>query len=174
MRSPSPRRGPDFSHSWNSWRVLIDGAGSLSDWSTRWARRLGPLPYDDVIELALYHPEHGFYSRGGGAGRGTDFLTSPEVGPLFGAVVARALDAWWADLGHPDPYVVVEAGAGGGTLARDVLAADPDCSPALRYVLVERSQRLQEHQEAKLPMEPAWQLAASICSGLRQCPPKRK
>src|SRR5207248_1519634 len=70
--------------------------------------------------------------------------------------------AWWADLGHPDPYVVVEAGAGGGTLARDVLAADPDCSPALRYVLVERSQRLQEHQEAKLPMEPARQVLGPV------------
>ena len=63
------------------------------------ARRLGPLPFDEVVDLALYHPEFGFYSRGGGAGRGQDFLTSPEVGPLFGAVLANALDAWWRELG---------------------------------------------------------------------------
>ena len=119
------------------------------------ARRLGPLPFDEVVELALYHPEHGFYSSGGEAGRGGDFLTSPEVGPLFGAVLANALDAWWYELGDPDPYVVVEAGAGAGTLARHVLDAAPACAPALRYVLVERSERLREIQRSRLPMEPA-------------------
>ena len=122
------------------------------------ARRLGPLPFDEVIELALYDPRHGFYSSGGEAGRGGDFLTSPEVGPLFGAVLARALDDWWRDLGEPDPYVVVEAGAGAGTLARHVLDARPTCAPALRYVLVERSQRLRDVQHSRLPMEPPGQV----------------
>jgi SAM-dependent MidA family methyltransferase len=95
-----------------------------------------------VVELALYHPAHGFYETGGGAGRGGDFLTSPEVGPLFGAVLARALDAWWTELGRPDPFTVVEAGAGRGALARSILAAGPACSAALRYVAVERSAAL--------------------------------
>jgi SAM-dependent MidA family methyltransferase len=122
------------------------------------ARRLGPLPFDEVMELALYHREHGFYSSGGEAGRGGDFLTSPELGPLFGAVLAKALDAWWRDLGEPDPYIVVEAGAGAGTLARHVLDAGPACAPALRYVLVERSERLRDIQRGRLPMEPARQV----------------
>src|SRR3954452_1351210 len=122
------------------------------------ARRLGPIPFDEVMELALYHPEHGFYSAGGGAGRGADFLTSPEVGSLFGRVLARALDAWWRDLGEPDPYVVVEVGAGAGTLARHVLDAGPECARALRYVLVERSERLRDVQRGRLPMEPARQV----------------
>ncbi|MBV8302987.1 MAG: SAM-dependent methyltransferase [Acidimicrobiia bacterium] len=80
------------------------------------------------------------------------------MGPLFGTVLARAVDEWWAELGRPDPYVVVEAGAGGGTLARSVLDAAPLCAPALRYVLVERSERLRDVQRAKLPMEPARQV----------------
>jgi SAM-dependent MidA family methyltransferase len=122
------------------------------------ARRLGPLPFEEVVDLALYHPEHGFYSRGGGAGRGRDFLTSPEVGPLFGAVLANAFDRWWRDLGQPDPYVVVEAGAGAGTLARHVLDAAPACMSALRYVLVERSEGLRDIQRNRLPMEPARQV----------------
>ena len=122
------------------------------------ARRLGPIPFDEVVELALYHPEHGFYSSGGAAGRSGDFLTSPEVGPLFGAVLARALDEWWHELGEPDPYVVVEAGAGAGTLARHVLDAEPACGLALRYVLVERSERLRDVQRARLPMEPPRQV----------------
>jgi SAM-dependent MidA family methyltransferase len=122
------------------------------------ARRLGPIPFDEVVDLALYHPEFGFYSRGGGAGRGQDFLTSPEVGPLFGAVVANALDAWWRDLGRPDPFIVVEAGAGPGTLARNVLDAGPECAPSVRYVLVERSDWLRDVQRGSLPMEPARQV----------------
>ncbi len=113
-------------------------------------RRRGPVPYDEVIEAALYDPVHGFYATGGAAGRRGDFLTSPEVGPLFGAVVARALDAWWGEAGCPDPFVVVEAGAGRGALAGAVLAAAPRCGPALRYVLVERSGALRARQSEHL------------------------
>lgn len=101
-----------------------------------------------MVELALYHPELGFYETGGAAGRSGDFLTSPEVGPLFGAVLARALDAWWAELGRPDPFTVVEAGAGRGTLAKAVLAAAPACRPALQYVAVERSSALRAQHPA--------------------------
>jgi len=101
-----------------------------------------------VVELALYHPVQGFYETGGGAGRGADFLTSPEVGPLFGAVLARALDGWWAELGRPEPFTVVEAGAGRGALAAAVVAARPACSGALRYLAVERSAALRaQHPE---------------------------
>ena len=92
------------------------------------------------MDVALYDVDEGFFGRGHGAGRrGRDFVTAPEIGPLFGACVARALDGWWRDLGVPDPFLVVEAGAGSGRLAREIRRADPDCLPALRYVLVERS-----------------------------------
>ena len=103
-------------------------------------RRHGPRPLERVLEVALYDPSGGFYETGGRSGaRQGDFLTSPEVGPLFGAVVGRALDGWWRDMGSPDPFVMVDAGAGPGSLCRAVLASAPDCAPALRYVLVERS-----------------------------------
>jgi len=115
--------------------------------------RRGPVPFSEVMDLALYHPAHGFYASGGAAGRRGDFITSPEVGPLFGAVVARALDEWWQAWGAPDPFVVVEAGAGAGTLALSVLAAQPACAPALRYVLVERSAALRARQAEHLALE---------------------
>ena len=105
-------------------------------------RRRGPIPFAEVMDVALYDPGHGFYASGGEAGRRGDFLTSPEVGPLFGAVLARALDTWWDEGGRPDPFVVVESAAGSGMLARTVLAAAPRCAPALTYVLVERSAAL--------------------------------
>lgn len=100
----------------------------------------GPIPFERYMELALYGTE-GFYMRtdGGSAGRRGDFITGPEVGPLFGAVIARFLDAEWARLDRPDPFTVVDAGAGPGTLARTVLAARPACLEALDYVAVEVS-----------------------------------
>src|SRR3954454_18715805 len=116
-------------------------------------RRRGPIPFSEVMELALYDPDDGFYASRGAAGRRGDFLTSPEVGPLFGAVVARALDRWWREQGEPDPFVVIEAGAGVGTLAVSVLAAEPACTSALRYVLVERSQALRARQGEFLVLE---------------------
>ena len=117
--------------------------------------RNGPIRFGAFVELALYGPG-GFFTGGGGAGRaGRDFVTSPEVGSLFGHCVARALDEEWERQGRPDPFVVVEAGAGNGRLAQDVLRAGPACASALHYLLVERSARLRAEQETRLPIEPA-------------------
>ena len=117
--------------------------------------RQGPISFADFMEIALYDRDGGFYTRGGGAGRaGRDFVTSPEVGTLFGALIARFLDATWRDLDQPDPFVVIEAGAGRGRLAADVLRAQPECAPALRYVLVELSPALRARQSELLRIEP--------------------
>jgi SAM-dependent MidA family methyltransferase len=119
-------------------------------------RREGPIPFDRFMDAALYDEQAGFFARGGGAGRaGRDFVTSPEVGALFGALVARSLDRAWTELGRPDPFVVVDAGAGRGRLAADVLRARPECARALRYVLVERSAALRAAQRDLLAIEPA-------------------
>ena len=150
------------------------------------AKRHGSVGVDVVVEAALYGPG-GFYETGGAAGgRGGDFLTSVEVGPLFGAVLARALDEWWEEAGRPDPFVVVDAGAGPGTLCRTVLAARPACASALRYVLVERSaaQRarhgeriaLEEPALAFAPVDPDTEQSAAglatgpICVSLAELP----
>ncbi len=106
------------------------------------AGRSGPLGFDRVVELALYHPDHGFYETGGAAGRSGDFITSPEIGPLYGTVLARALDGWWREMEEPLAFTVIEAGAGRGALATAILAAAPACGPALRYLAVERSAAL--------------------------------
>jgi SAM-dependent MidA family methyltransferase len=115
----------------------------------------GPLRFDRYMQLALYGRE-GFYNSGGTAGRRGDFITSPEVGPLFGAVLARFVAAERARLGDPADFTVVEVGAGPGTLARSMLAAAPD----VRYVAVEVSAAQREHHPpgvesvADLPVEP--------------------
>src|SRR5437660_4428163 len=106
------------------------------------------------MEAALYDPAGGCFARAGGAGRaGSDFITSVEVGSLFGALVARAVDGWWDGLGRPDPFLVVDAGAGRGQLARDVPRAGPRCAGAPRYGLVERSAGLRAAPDPTPPAE---------------------
>jgi SAM-dependent MidA family methyltransferase len=99
----------------------------------------GAIPFNQFMQLALYG-DAGFYTTTGQAGRrGGDFITSPEVGPLFGTVIARYLDDCWEKLGSPAKFNVVECGAGPGTLARSILAAKPRCLQAINYVAVEVS-----------------------------------
>ncbi|MCY4487504.1 MAG: SAM-dependent methyltransferase [Deltaproteobacteria bacterium] len=118
------------------------------------------LRFDAFMESALYGEPGGFYASGRGAGRRTgDFLTSVEVGPLFGRLVARLADRCWERLGRPDDFTLVDAGAGRGALARSVLAARPACADTLRYVLVERSTALRRQHEQLLDQPPG------LCAG---------
>jgi len=98
----------------------------------------GAISFEQFMSLALYG-EGGFYQTGGKAGRRGDFITSPEVGPLFAAVIARYLDDCWNELGCPSSFDVVEVGAGPGTLARGIRDAQPKCMSAMKYVAVEVS-----------------------------------
>ena len=111
----------------------------------------GPIPFDRFMELALYGVD-GFYTRadGGSAGRRGDFITSPEIGPLFGAVMARHLDAEWERIGRPNPFTVIDAGAGPGTLARTIAAASPRCADVMHYIAVEVSSAQRERHPTQV------------------------
>ena len=98
--------------------------------------------FDHYVDRCLYGPD-GFYATTGSAGRrGGDFLTSPEVGPLFGAVLARAVVDAWERLGRPSPFTVYDVGCGPGTLLRTVSLAldelDVETRPPLDLVGVDR------------------------------------
>ncbi len=81
-------------------------------------RDRGPMPFDEFMHAALYDPDHGFFTSGPlRSVAGGDFLTSPEVSPLFGATLARFLDAEAERVGA-DPVTVVEVGSGSGSLLR--------------------------------------------------------
>lgn len=102
----------------------------------------GRITFARFMDLALNAPTWGYYrARDERPGRGGDFLTAPELSPFFGQCLFRQLRQVWEELGRPDPFTVLEYGAGGGRLAHDILtaarAADPACAAALRYRLHE-------------------------------------
>lgn len=120
------------------------------------------LRFDRFMAEALYGPD-GFFVTGGRAGGSDgDFLTSPETGGLFGRMWGRAFDQFWDELGRPDPFVVIEAGAGVGTLARSVLKSQPACRAALSLHLVEASQPLAEEARKRLDEFPNASVHQSI------------
>ena len=97
-------------------------------------RDRGPLTVAAFMEMALYHPELGYYTRASRrTGRAGDFYTSVDVGPQFGTLLAAQLDEMRGVLGAAGEsrFDLVEAGAGNGQLARDVLDAAASAYPAL-------------------------------------------
>jgi SAM-dependent MidA family methyltransferase len=128
------------------------------------AARGGRITFRDYMEAALYAPGLGYYATGAVAlGRGGDFVTSPEVDPVFGRLLARWLARVDAALGRPAPFTAVEMGAGTGRLAADILAAlqteQPNLSARLAYRIIERSPALRARQEALLAAVPGTDVA---------------
>lgn len=113
----------------------------------------GPIPFARFMELCLYHPTLGYYTRGIGGGGGRDYLTSSGVHRAFGTLFARQAEEMWRRAGRPDPYHFVEFGPGEGHFALDFLqeaARHEGFARALRYVMVEPSPVLKERQRARL------------------------
>lgn len=113
------------------------------------------LTFADYMELALYHPEHGYYtSKEAIIGPGGDFITSPHLGHDFGELLAIQFVEMWQRLGRPVPFQLVEMGAGQGLIAADVLGClqqyYPDCWAAAEYWIIEKSEALQAVQRQRL------------------------
>ncbi len=104
----------------------------------------GPMPFVRFMDLALYDPDGGYYRAAAARpGRGGDFITAPELHPIFGATLARAVLETWERLGRPDPFVVIEHGAGEGAMAVPLLQellATP-VAGALRYHAIDIDER---------------------------------
>ena len=112
------------------------------------AARGGWMSFARYMELALYAPGLGYYSGGSRKfGVAGDFLTAPELTPLYGRALARQV----AQILAASSPQVMEIGAGSGRLAVDLLAALDalGCAPE-RYRILELSGELRARQEATL------------------------
>jgi SAM-dependent MidA family methyltransferase len=102
----------------------------------------GPITFADYMEACLYDPQHGYYANNDQQPR-RDYFTSVDVSPVFGRLVARQFAEMWMQLGRPAPFMLLEAGGGDGTLAKQVLdfvaEACPEFYSAIRYLAIERS-----------------------------------
>jgi SAM-dependent MidA family methyltransferase len=112
-------------------------------------RERGAIPFSRYMDLCLYDPELGYYSRNAQQfGKAGDFYTSSDVHAVFGRLLARQFDEMWRALGSPQHIDLVELGPGRGLFAQDVLDWSekkfPDFFRALHYVLVESSSALRE------------------------------
>ena len=112
-------------------------------------RERGPIPFARYMELCLYHPELGYYSRTAAQfGKAGDFYTSSDVHAVFGRLLARQFEEMWRALDRPQEIMLKELGPGRGLLAQDVLDWSekkfPEFFGCLRYVLVEQSPALRD------------------------------
>jgi SAM-dependent MidA family methyltransferase len=107
------------------------------------------------MELCLYEPELGYYSRAREKfGKAGDFYTSSDVHAVFGRLLARQFEEMWRALDSPPRIDLIELGPGRGLFARDVLDWSgkqfPEFSRALHYSLVEQSSHLRMRLQERL------------------------
>ena len=124
----------------------------LTQQLTQRIQQHGPITYAEWMAAALYHPQHGYYRRGQPTvGPQGDFLTSPEVHPVFGAAVARLAQTVSESLGHPDPFRIVEVGPGSGALAESLLTAlEAQLHTPISLTLVEADHTAAQTQRRRL------------------------
>ncbi|MBK9307715.1 MAG: SAM-dependent methyltransferase [Nitrospira sp.] len=119
----------------------------------------GPIPFVRFMELALYHPQFGYYMRTPEypterIGWHGDFYTSSDVHPILGQALAKQAEQMDRLLGQPTPFTVVEMGPGKGLLARHFLSACRrnfhDLFERLHYIFIDRSPAMREVQRTNL------------------------
>lgn len=120
----------------------------------------GWIPFDQYLQRVLYEPRLGYYASAtrkiGDAASGGDFVTAPEISPLFAQALAEQL----AQLFHHVPARIVEFGAGSGVLARDLSAALAQRGVALEsYSIIEVSADLIARQQRQVGNTPVQWLA---------------
>ena len=113
------------------------------------------LTFSEYMDLVLYHPQYGYYASGktpiGATG---DFFTSSSLGKDFGELLAIQFAEIWEILGKPEPFTILEMGAGTGAMAVDVLQFLEkyyiDLFAVTNYTIIELSDSLRERQQQEL------------------------
>jgi SAM-dependent MidA family methyltransferase len=113
------------------------------------------IPFAEFMDLALYEPQHGYYTRfQSKIGAQGDFATSSHLGADFGELLAVQFAQMWEKLDRPAPFTLIEMGAGQGLLAQDIVRYlhrhHFECFSALRYQIIEKSPAFAAEQKARL------------------------
>ncbi|WP_419419674.1 class I SAM-dependent methyltransferase [Legionella sp. D16C41] len=119
---------------------------NLSSFLYNYLQQHQEIPFVEFMQLALYHPKAGYYSAGlPKFGKEGDFITAPELTPLFGQTLANQCQQLISLLTNP---IIFEFGAGSGRLCVDLLTRleHLNCLPDTYYIL-EVSGSLQARQK---------------------------
>lgn len=113
----------------------------------------GPIDVGTFMEMALGHPEYGYYRTRDPLGRAGDFTTAPEISQMYGELLGLWAADMWMQMGSPQRFSLIEAGPGRGTLMADAMRATRKLKgfhEAARIILVETSPVLTEKQRKTL------------------------
>jgi SAM-dependent MidA family methyltransferase len=134
--------------------------------------RSGALPFRDFMDMALYHPELGYYtSPPEKIGKRGDYYTSPNLTPASGEMIGRQLEEMWRILGRGE-FTVVEMGAGMGILSGDVLGylkKNKELYENLDYCIIEKSPTMREEQKKRLNEKVRWHDSLEELAGFSGC-----
>ncbi|MGB6299081.1 MAG: class I SAM-dependent methyltransferase [Rivularia sp. (in: cyanobacteria)] len=113
------------------------------------------ITFAEYMDLALYHPEYGYYSqKATNLGKEGDFFTSVHLGSDIGEMLAVQFAEMWSILGKTESFDLIEMGAGQGYLAADILnyikQEYADFFKALKYTIIEKSPGLKQIQQQRL------------------------
>jgi SAM-dependent MidA family methyltransferase len=154
-------------HSENSSNILPEPPEELKSISAELVNTIqteitesGAMPFSRYMEIVLYEPGLGYYSAGlKKFGKGGDFVTAPLLGNVFARCLAKQVEQIGNNLATDNGggYEIIEAGAGTGMLAADLLKALQEDCPPLRYQILERSAHLRQVQkETLMQLVPEW------------------
>lgn len=148
-------------------------------------RSEGPINFETFMEMALYYPGLGYYTKDSTKiGRTGDFYTSPHLHPVFGAMIGRQMEEMWMLMGMPEIFHVVEMGAGMGYLAKDMLEylrkrqgvrgqkSGENLFQSLRYTIVELNHAIKAKQQKLLSEfkdKINWIFSISELNSIRGC-----
>jgi SAM-dependent MidA family methyltransferase len=119
----------------------------------------GAIPFHDFMDMALYHPETGYYtSSRNKIGPDGDYYTSPDITSVLGEMLGKQLEEMWYIV-NKKPFTIIEYGAGNGSLYRDILhylKNNPELYSNLNYYIIEKNLAAREKEEIFLTKKVQW------------------
>lgn len=122
-------------------------------------KKEGPISFHDYMEIALYYPGLGYYTKDSAQfGKGGDYYTSPVLSGIYGNMLGKQIEEMWQVLEKKD-FTIVEYGAGAGNLCADILQYlknNQEIYEKLEYVIIEKGDFLASKQKSVLKEKVRW------------------
>jgi SAM-dependent MidA family methyltransferase len=123
-------------------------------------KKRNTIPFDEFMEMALYFPKLGYYTRNNiKIGKEGDFFTASHLGKIFGILLVRYIKTLWERLEYPQNFSITEIGPAMGYLCEDIMEEllNKENMPSnFKYNLVEINPYLKQRQQERLIQYLEW------------------